>query len=198
MSQMKRVMTDQVKAKRVSDEAKKKKKARSWTVADLLCACVLSFTTWSLPVTCHGTDPVLQMSLMSLWASFSAHAVRRFILFPQSIDHVTEVLKSSVNAAALWCVVCYSTICFKSGSRSRYVHTSHHEYQLTGVFLDNSKTGVGTLLPSSAVKDSIVHALFILPVRLSGYFTGLTVDQCLCFEKPLVHRLIMALKQIRC
>lgn len=62
----------------------------------------------------------------------------------------------------------------------RHVHTSHHECQLTGVFLDNSKTGVGTLLPSSVIKDSIIHALFILLSRLCGYFT---VSRCLYFEK---------------
>lgn len=100
------------------------KKARSWTVTDLLGACVLSFTTWSVPVACHGTDPVLQTSVVPLRASLGTRPVRRFFFFPQSIDHDTEVLKSSVNADALWCGVCCSTICFKSWSRSACAHVT--------------------------------------------------------------------------
>lgn len=88
---------------------KRKKKARSWTVTDLLGACVLSFTARSVPVTYHGTDPVLQMSVPLRWhvtvGVFQHTSCPEifffFFLSPQSIDHDTEVLKSSVNADAL-------------------------------------------------------------------------------------------------
>lgn len=104
MSQMNRVMTDQVKAKRVSDEAKKKKRLDRHGPSRCLCVviyhqigpCHLSWNRSCLADECPS-------ALACYCGRLSAHVLSEVCFFftPQRIGHDTEVLKSSVNADAL-------------------------------------------------------------------------------------------------
>lgn len=107
---MKRVMTDQVKAERVSDEAEKKKGTQLDRHGPSRCLCVVIYhligpchLSWNRACLADERPSALACHCGRL----SAHVPSEdfffnfFFFTPQSIDHDTEVLKSSVKADVL-------------------------------------------------------------------------------------------------